>query len=103
MYYYVQSEPHLWTVGCDDARGNWHPDSDHSSKEEASKRVILLNGGSVTVQDSRLEKVITFVQSELANTWPKIEAGPDEYNRGYYQALGFVLGVALKYKLEEPK
>jgi hypothetical protein len=32
------------TVGFYDPQGNWHPESDYSSKEEASERVAFLNG-----------------------------------------------------------
>ena len=42
---YEQTEPKLFTVGFYDPDGQWHPDSDHSTKEEAAKRVCQLNGG----------------------------------------------------------
>ena len=42
---YVTSEPGLFTVGFYDPNGKWHADSDHSSREEAAKRVHYLNGG----------------------------------------------------------
>lgn len=42
---YVNSEPGLYTVGHYDPNGNWIAESDHSSKEEAAKRVHWLNGG----------------------------------------------------------
>lgn len=53
MYVYVQSEfagrdgatNNLFTVGFYDPKGEWHPDSDHVSSEEAAKRVAYLNGG----------------------------------------------------------
>ena len=45
MYVYIQSERTLWTVGFYSPDGEWHPDSDHSSKEEAAQRVHYLNGG----------------------------------------------------------
>lgn len=44
MYVYIQSEPHLWTVGFYDPDGKWHPESDHSSSDEAAARVAYLNG-----------------------------------------------------------
>lgn len=44
-YYYKRSEPQLWTVGSDDGRGKWTPESDHGSPEAAAQRVIELNGG----------------------------------------------------------
>jgi hypothetical protein len=54
MYVYIQAEPGLWTVGHYGPEGdttgmgpgrNWHPESDHSSPEEAAARVHWLNGG----------------------------------------------------------
>jgi len=45
-YWYKQTEPHLWTVG-QDFSGEWQPESDHGSKEEAAARVRYLNGGTV--------------------------------------------------------
>lgn len=44
MYCYIKSESSLWTVGCYSPDGKWHPDSDHSNREEAAKRVSWLNG-----------------------------------------------------------
>ena len=40
-YVYVQSEPHLWTVGFYDPEGIWQPDSDQPSKEEAANTVTI--------------------------------------------------------------
>jgi len=45
-YVYRQSEPGLWTVGFYKPDGEWLPESDHSSKEDAAARVHYLNGGS---------------------------------------------------------
>lgn len=47
MYVYIQSEKgeySLWTVGFYDPDGNWQPESDHKSAEEAAKQVAWLNG-----------------------------------------------------------
>ncbi len=41
---YIRSQPGLWTVGFYDPEGNWHPDSDHPSSEEAAQRCAWLNG-----------------------------------------------------------
>lgn len=46
MYVYIRSEPGLWTVGFYSPNGEWHPESDHSDREEAAKRVAWLNGTS---------------------------------------------------------
>lgn len=44
MYVYIEPEPNLFTVGFYDPNGKWHPDSDHTDREEAAKRVSWLNG-----------------------------------------------------------
>jgi hypothetical protein len=44
MWVYIKSDPNLWTVGFYDPDGKWHPESDHTSKEEAAKRTAQLNG-----------------------------------------------------------
>ena len=44
MYVYIKSEPNLWTVGFYRLNGNFEPESDHSSPDEAAERVALLNG-----------------------------------------------------------
>jgi len=46
MYVYIQSETNLFTVGFYDPEGEWHPESDHSSKQRAAERVHWLNGGN---------------------------------------------------------
>lgn len=45
MYVYLSSEPGLWSVGFYDPSGEWQPESDHSSADEAAARVAWLNGG----------------------------------------------------------
>jgi hypothetical protein len=45
MYVYLHSEPNLFTVGSYDPKGNWIPDCDFSTREEARQRVHYLNGG----------------------------------------------------------
>lgn len=40
---YKQTEPSLWTVGYYSASGQWEPESDHGSPEEAAGRVTELN------------------------------------------------------------
>jgi hypothetical protein len=46
MYVYIKSEPQLWTVGFYDPKGEWQPESDHTSPEAAAKRVAYLNGNA---------------------------------------------------------
>jgi len=46
MYVYIQSEPTLFTVGFYDPQGNWNPESDHESREDAGDRVAYLNGST---------------------------------------------------------
>ena len=45
-YVYIQTEkdPDLWTVGFYKVDGGFYPESDHSDKDEAAKRVAWLNG-----------------------------------------------------------
>jgi hypothetical protein len=38
MYVYIQTEKQLWTVGFYDPDGEWHPESDHESPEEAANK-----------------------------------------------------------------
>jgi hypothetical protein len=45
MYVYIQSESNLFTVGFYDPKGQWQPESDWATSEEAAKRVHYLNGG----------------------------------------------------------
>ena len=45
MYVYIKTERFLWTVGFYSLDGEWHPDSDHDTKESAAERVHYLNGG----------------------------------------------------------
>jgi len=46
MYVYLQSEPNLWTVGFYDPHGEWMPESDHDTSEDAAARCHYLNGGN---------------------------------------------------------
>lgn len=46
MWVYIQSEPELWTVGFYDPTGKWQPDSDHTDRESAARRVSFLNGNT---------------------------------------------------------
>lgn len=49
MYVYILSEKNeygnLYTVGFYKPNGEFSPESDHSSKDDAVKRVNYLNGG----------------------------------------------------------
>jgi hypothetical protein len=46
MYVYIESEPGLYTVGFYTPQGQWEPESDYSSREEARRAVHFLNGGN---------------------------------------------------------
>jgi hypothetical protein len=46
QYVYIKSEQSLWTVGFYNPNGEWNPESDHGSTDEAAKRVNYLNGGA---------------------------------------------------------
>ena len=44
-YLYVQSEEQLWTVGSGEpGTSSWQSESDHSSDDDAARRVAWLNG-----------------------------------------------------------
>lgn len=45
-YVYLKSEQGVWTVGFYLPDGEWYPESDYNSSEEAAKRVHYLNGGN---------------------------------------------------------
>lgn len=45
-YVYKRTEPGLWTVGFYAPDGEWIPESDHSSGDEAAARVAWLNGSA---------------------------------------------------------
>ena len=47
MYVYTKTESHLWTVGFYRPDGNFEPESDWDSPEDASRRVHYLNGGGI--------------------------------------------------------
>ena len=45
MYVYLHSEAKLWTVGFYKPDGEWMPEGDYDTPEEAATRVNYLNGG----------------------------------------------------------
>ena len=47
-WFYIRSEPGLWTVGFYKPDGEWEAESDHNTAEAAASRVNYLNGGSVS-------------------------------------------------------
>lgn len=49
----LKTEPYLWTVGCYDAYGKWHPESDHDSSDKAAQRVNYLNGEQPTATEDK--------------------------------------------------
>lgn len=53
---YKQTEPMLWTVGFYSPDGRWHADSDHSSREDAAKRVHYLNGGVELKEETECDR-----------------------------------------------
>ncbi len=53
MYVYKRTgfSPYcLYTVGFYDPNGNWIPESDHDTPDEAAKRVRYLNGSTCSQQ-----------------------------------------------------
>jgi len=49
LYVYIKSEECLWTVGFYNPKGEWLPECDCCSKEEAAARVNYLNGGGYII------------------------------------------------------
>lgn len=47
MWYYVQTEDHLWTVVHPGTTGVRVTDTDHTIRECAARRVSFLNGGQL--------------------------------------------------------
>lgn len=45
IWVYIRTEPGLWTVGFYAPDGQFQPESDHGSTDEAAERVHYLNGG----------------------------------------------------------
>lgn len=104
-FVYRQSEPELWTVGHYAPDGAWEPESDHTYRGNAVKRVHYLNGGghsqgkpiiefegflSVERQDDRIvvrsreTEVIAFYIAEtglkLDKAWVSARATRDFHN-----------------------
>jgi hypothetical protein len=71
MYSYKRTEfsPYeLYTVGTYDS-GKWESESDHSTKEEAAKRVHYLNGGKsdTTIEIDEIHRMIRERALEIRN------------------------------------
>lgn len=49
-YFYIETQPGLFTVGTESRNGEFLPDSDHSIREEAAQRVHELNGGNSCIR-----------------------------------------------------
>lgn len=62
---YLQSEPHLWTVGFYGPDGEWESESDHDSAVRASQRVSFLNGGGPAIFAGKRDKTIRELQTSL--------------------------------------
>jgi hypothetical protein len=46
MWIYQRTEHSMWTTGSYGPDGNWMPDCDFDTKEEAARRCNWLNGGT---------------------------------------------------------
>ena len=64
-YVYWKSEPHLWTVGYYTPDGERETDSDHSSPDEAAKRVHYLNGGNEPEIELNLKEHAGYRQKKI--------------------------------------
>lgn len=79
-YVYVHSEHSanhdLFTVGFYAPDGKWHPDSDHSDRQEAAKRVHYLNGGKEEEIQSPMERAIElFGQEKVDQVMALVDLG----------------------------
>ncbi len=54
MWVYIESEKQtVWTVGFYKPDGDWIPEGDHDSQQDAAARVHYLNGGNQWRPDPR--------------------------------------------------
>lgn len=65
-YVYIRSEPGLWTVGFYKPDGKWEPESDHDSRDDASRRVARLNGGTASDADT-----YSLAEVRSGTGWPR--------------------------------
>lgn len=69
MWVYLESEPGiLWTVGHYNPSGEWLPESDHDTPEEAAQRCAWLNGAGCAVgiqseDDQLLKRILAHLKS----------------------------------------
>lgn len=65
MYVYKQTEYALWTVGFY-ANGQFHPESEHNTPNEAANRVHWLNGSNevrIRELENRIEEIEMAIES----------------------------------------
>lgn len=67
MYVYIKSEPELWTVGFYRPSGQWEPESDHASTDEAAARVAYLNGAGAMVDRVLASEQAAFERGRAAS------------------------------------
>lgn len=77
FYKLTESEPthRLYTVGYEDSNGNWHPDSDWNSQEDAAQRAAYLNGNSQAIDpkgtnEKLFKRVMMARDKQLADKFP---------------------------------
>ena len=75
MYVYIKSEPNLYTVGFYDPSGDWQPESDHATKEEAGDRVAYLNG-SKTVDITNFIKTLDLIIEDCETDVKEFDGKP---------------------------
>jgi len=80
MYIYIQSEYALWTVGFYSPDGQFMPESDHSTPNDAAQRAAWLNGDVGPLEDriSSLEIQLSDLQSQITDLEGRI---PEERRR----------------------
>lgn len=73
MWVYIESESGLWTVGFYSPDNEWHPESDHSNREEAAQRVAYLNGLNTSVEE-KIDKLNSRLDYLMINPGRKLKS-----------------------------
>lgn len=92
-YYYKRTEfsPYeLYTVGYDDSNGDWQPESDHNTKQEAANRVNFLHGGrQETEYIKEIEDRLIFrLQQEFPDSLDLVKNIVEEHFLNIYKNIG---------------
>lgn len=99
-WFYKRTEKNLFTVGFEDSKGEWYPDSDHESEFEVAHRVAYLNGSSKEIME-HLQTALSQVE-HFRNASQKVVEGIETevktgrmvtYPIGYSELVELVVGT----------